>query len=323
MRPTIEPDGEFMSEILFSIVVLTFNRVEVVAELLEQLAEISRYDVEILVVDNGSTDGTSDFVSLNYQKFRLIRSEVNLGAVGRNLGIAEARGKYVVTIDDDILYINSDSLTRIKYLFDETPSIGAICFKVLDFYSSEICNWCHPKRVEDWKDIPFETNEITEGAVVFRNEMLEKTGYYTEPFVISHEGADLAARIIESGYEIHYTPLVQVKHKYASEARDRWRRYYYDTRNNFWLVIRNYHILFAISYLCRRLPVTFIYSLRDGYLNYWMKAVWDAVREMPLMCSQRKPVSFQTQRKLRLLNKQKPGFLYYFTKRFFSKQVRI
>ena len=312
-----------INRILFTIVVLTFNRKNILIELLNELSEIRRRDVNVIVVDNHSSDGTAEAVRRKFPKFKVISLKKNLGAVGRNRGMEIAEGEYVITLDDDILGLDGPALKCIQNLFENNFSIGAICFKVIDYYSGQICNWCHPKRVENWGDIPFETNEISEGAVVFRNETLKKTSCYTEQLVISHEGADLAARIIDAGYEIHYTPLVRVKHKYASQARDRWRRYYYDTRNDFWLVMRNYHLLFALSYLCRRLPVTFIYSLRDGYLNYWMKAVWDAVREMPSMRSQRKPVSIRTQRKLKHLNKQKPGLLYYFTKRFFSKQVRI
>ena len=194
---------------------------------------------------------------------------------------------------------------------------------VTDYFTGKVCNWCHPNKLEESSDYSFETTEITEGAVAFRKEMLRKTGLYTEELFISHEGADLAARILNKGHEIHYTPLICVSHKYAREARDNWRRYYYDTRNDFWLVIRNYRLVFAINHLLRRLPTTFVYSARDGYVYYWVKAVKDALLDLPEMLRQRHPVSLEAHRKMRYLNRTRPGLLYYFRKRFFCKQVRI
>ena len=316
-------DEPLKNGVMFSIVVLTYNRRQVLSELLEELSLIRRSDVEVVVVDNGSTDGTSDMVKENFPEFRLVALKENIGAVGRNKGMNVARGKYVVTIDDDILGLNDAALDNVQILFDRTPVIGAICFKVTDYYSGKVCNWCHPNKVEEWADCHFESTDITEGAVSYRNKMIKKTGLYTEELFISHEGADLVARIFNEGYEIHYTPLICVSHKYATEARDKWRRYYYDTRNDFWLAIRNYRVFFAIKHLLRRLPATFIYSARDGYARYWLKAVKDSWFEFPEMLRQRRPMSIAAHRKMLSLNRRKPGLLYYLRKRLLCKQVRI
>ena len=316
-------DKSVTSDVMFSIVVLTYDRRDVLSELLRELSLIQRPDVEVLVIDNGSRDGTVGMVKESFPEVRLIALKENCGAIGRNRGLEIAGGKYVVTIDDDILGIDDVALDNIQVLFEKNPLVGAICFKVTDYYSGEVCNWCHPCRPENSEDRPFETTEITEGAVAFRNEMLKKTGLYTEELFISHEGADLAARILNEGCEIHYTPLICVRHKYARGARDEWRRYYYDTRNDFWLVIRNYRLFFGIRHLLRRLPITFVYSIRDGYVYYWVKAVKDALLELPEMLRQRHPISLEAHRKMRYLNRTRPGLLYYFRKRFFSKQVRI
>ena len=308
---------------LFTIVVLTYNRINVLLELLEELSNIKQRNLEVIIVDNGSHDGTVDKVKEQFSEFSVVSLKENHGAVGRNKGMSAANGKYIVTIDDDILGLDEVALDNLKNLFDRNPLVGAICFKVTDYYTGKACNWCHPNKLEESSDRSFETTEITEGAVAFRKEMLRKTGLYTEELFISHEGADLAARILNKSYEIHYTPLVCVRHKYSREARDNWRRYYYDTRNDFWLVIRNYQILYAINHLLRRLPKTFFYSVRDGYAYYWVQAVKDAFSELPIMIRQRRPISLKVHRKMRYLNRNRPGFIYYFKKRFFSKQVRI
>lgn len=308
---------------IFSIVILTYNRIDVLVELLEELRNFHRSDIEVLIVDNASVDGTLEKIKQDFPFFRVISQEKNLGAVGRNKGMEKAKGKYVVTIDDDILGMDFSSLRTIQAIFENEPTIGAICFKVLDYYTGQVCNLCHPVNLESAANCFFETSEISEGAVAFRNEMFTKTGYYTEEFFISHEGADLVARILSEGYKVFYTPQVTVRHKYAKEARASWRRYYYDTRNDFWLAVRNYRFWQAICHLVTRLPKTFIYSCRDGYLRYWVKAVKDALGDLPKMLKQRHPVSLEVQRKIKALNKNKPGFFYYFRKRFFAKNIRI
>lgn len=309
--------------VLFSIVVLTYNRKDVLAELLQQLGEMDRRDVEVVVVDNCSTDGTGEFVKASYPHFRVVRPPFNMGAVGRNAGMAIARGRYVVTIDDDILGLNGAALEAIAAVFNGNARAGGICFKVIDHYTGQVCNWCHPRDPGTFAHTSFETCEITEGAVAFRRAVLDRVGLYPENFFISHEGADLAARIINNGFEILYVPEVSVSHKYARNGRPGWRRYYYDTRNDFWLALRNYRFGYLLLHLMRRLPVTFVYAMRDGFLSYWIKAVGDALRQVPQVLKQRRPISRAAHRKLRLLNREKPGIAYFCKNRLFSRRVRI
>ena len=311
------------AEPLFSLVVLTYNRKGVLGELLQQLDSIARPDMEVVVVDNYSTDGTEEFVKEAFPDFRIVRPPVNMGAVGRNLGMSAAIGRYIITIDDDILGLDAAALDAIASIFSHNSKVGAVCFKVLDHYSGEVCNWCHPKDPAAFSDTSFETCEITEGAAAFRRDVLDKTGLYPENFFISHEGADLAARIIDRDYEIHYAPQITVSHKYARSGRPGWRRYYYDTRNDFWLALRNYRPVHILFHLGRRLPVTFLYSLRDGFVSYWVKAVRDALRNLPEVMKQRQPISRTAHEKLRLLNRGKPGIAYYLKNRLFSRRVRI
>ena len=312
-----------MKKYLFSIVVLTYNRRDVLFELLQELSLLKRFETEIIVVDNGSVDGTSGMVRDNFSDFSIVETGKNLGAVGRNEGMKIASGRYVVTIDDDILGLSDDSLVNLMTLFEQDITIGAVCFKVLDHYRGSVCNWCHPHKVEEGSDLTFKTTEISEGAVAFRRDMLKATGYYTPELFISHEGADLAARILDKGFFIYYSPQVTVTHKYAQGSRSNWRRYYYDTRNDFWLAVRNYRLVFLLLHLGRRLPTTLIYSLRDGYFLYWLKACRDSFLELPAMLSQRKPIARSTHALMRQINKNRPTFFYLFKRRFFARDVKL
>jgi len=262
-------------------------------------------------------------VAERFPRVRLFTTEQNVGAEARNIGIANARGEIVVTIDDDIFGITGESIKAITRIFRVNNTLAALCFMVRDYYTGSICNWCHPYADEEYADRELVTTEITEGAVAFNKEAVVRVGMYPEKFIISHEGSDLAARIIDHQYDIRYSPQIVVRHKYARESRASWRRYYYDTRNAFWLAIRNYRLIFGVGYLTKRTVVMLIYSIRDGYFKYWLKAFRDSLADLPAMLRARKTISRETERKIREINRNRPGLVYYFKKRMLQKQVKI
>src|SRR5690606_20187344 len=130
----------------------------------------------------------------------------------------------------------------IASIFEKNPSADGICFKVIDEKDGAITNWCHHCDPNLFSNKSFETYEISEGAVAFRRDTFNQVGFYTKEFFISHEGLDLAIRILKSGKSIIYCPEIEVVHAHAAEGRKNWRRYYYDTRNLIWLAYCHYNL---------------------------------------------------------------------------------
>jgi len=114
------------------------------------------------------------------------------------------------------------SLDRLGELFGES-SIGAVNFKVLEEGTGRVANWVHHRSVEAYADAEFDTYEITEGAVAFRRSILQRVGGYPATFFLSHEGPDLAFRIMNHGARVIYSPAVSVTHSFAPEGRPSWR----------------------------------------------------------------------------------------------------
>ena len=306
-----------------SIVILTYNRKDIVDELLSSLSSIDRKRSEIIVIDNGSIDGTGDLIRSAHPNVKLILLPRNIGVEGRNVGIVNAVGDILVTLDDDVLGISDDSIEFLIKKFDENKKLAAICFQVRDFYNHTICNWCHPYPQESFFDKEVQTTEISEGAVSFRRNIFDRIGLYPDNFFISHEGADLSARIIDNGYEILYLPDVSVLHKYATSGRKNWRRYFYDTRNTFFVAIRNYRFWHATTHIFQRSMIMMIYSIRDGFFRYWLKAQLEGLWSVVTLFKVRKPISLDAETKMRAINNNKPNAWYYIKRRFMDKQVRI
>jgi GT2 family glycosyltransferase len=307
----------------FSIAVLTYNRRSVLEELLVLLMRLNYKLLEIIVVDNCSGDGTREMVEEQFPGIKYIRLTRNVGAAARNIGLQAATGDVVVTLDDDIIGINDSSLHKLKILFKTRPMLGAVNFKVIDYFSGDVCNWAHHRVIEDSHEMQFATYEITEGAVALRKQAVEEVGYYPEYFFLSHEGPDLALRLINVDYEVIFSNEIEVRHRHSNMGRPHWLNYYYDTRNQFWLAARNLPLCYAIVYLARGLSSMLIYSIRDGCFIFWLKAIRDGLRGLNKAFEDRDVLSSEAMSVIRNIDTHRPGLIYSIRTRFFQKGVRL
>lgn len=305
-----------------TICILTFNRAKYLNDLLASLSCIKKNEVEILVIDNNSTDNTSEIIR-QYQFANYYKTDKNIGVAARNIGIKRATGDIIITIDDDIIGLNDEYLTKIADRFIADDNLGALNFKVIEHNTGNICNWIHHCKSEEFENKDFPTYEITEGAVAYRREIFEKVGYYAEDFFLSHEGLDLAIRIIDSGFAVEYSGEICLIHCHAESGRKPWYRYYYDTRNQFWVAARSFPLKYSIIYLSRGLLSTMIYSIRDFQTKFWMKGVFDGIIGIKNSLKSRKRISDSTLKLIKIIDQNRPPFSYMLQKRLFRKEMRL
>jgi len=295
-----------------SLVILTCNRRESVCSLLENIHQQNQMPNEIIVVDNNSSDGTSDSIKTHFKKVILVRLPENMGASGRNEGIKRATGDIIVTLDDDVFFADSDGISNIKKIFRQEKEVAVLNFQILDGETKKLIsfNWFHPYKMEDYANKTLITDYISEGAACFRKEVFDAVGYYPEEFFISHEGPDLAYRLLDAGYNIYYSPTIKVIHKCSTEHRVTWRNTYYDTRNQIWLAVRNLPFARAVCHVIYRLCTTFLFALRRKQLKWYFKAVFDGFRGIKYELRYRKPISKETIDKIREIRRNNPSLIY-------------
>jgi GT2 family glycosyltransferase len=292
-------------------------------ELLESLAKIQYRPLEIIVVDNGSSDGTASLMQSYKHNITYIRNSRNLGVSARNMSLRAANGSMVITLDDDVLGIDDSYIRILADKFNASPRLGAVNFKVIDPSTGKLCNWVHHRDPLTSSGREFLTYEITEGAVAFRMEALREVGFYSEGFFLSHEGPDLALRLLDAGYDVIYSHMISVLHYRSNLGRKSWLKYYFDTRNQFWLAARNFPVPYAAGYLLRGLSSMFVYSLRDGYLKYWLRAVRDGLAGIPDVMGGRKVLNAQTMEKVRTIDSERPELASVIKDRLLRKGVRL
>jgi GT2 family glycosyltransferase len=320
MRLLSNKNNKMKKKYEFTLVILTYNRPERVQMHLEYLAHLSRTDLEVIFVDNCSEVRVSSLVPNG--RYTVVRNETNLGAVGRNRGIEAACGDIVITLDDDVYGITDQHLDSLREVMKQ-PNIAAVNFHIREEDTGRIANWCHPYDGEKFCYQSFETNGISEGAVAFRRTALAQVGLYPDYFFISHEGPDLACRLINAGWRLIYSPDVVVTHAYEQRGRAGWRRYYYDTRNLLWLVLRNFSLWSGLKQLFIGWGSMLVYSIRDGYLRFWFKAVWDSFLGIPRALRDRVPLTAAAKKQWLQIEKHRLSFWKMAKKRLISRDVRI
>ncbi len=306
----------------FTIAVLTYNRADILRELLIQLAPLQGPDIELIVVDNCSADNTREVVAEAAPAATYIRTESNLGVGARNIGLRRAAAPLIVCLDDDVFGIDRVALATIARFFAEDRQLGGLNFKVIDAFTKVLCNWVH-HRPETAADGEFDTYEITEGAVAFRKSAVEAAGFYPDYFFLSHEGPDLAFRIMNAGFTVRYTGSITVLHSHARAGRQSWASYYYDTRNQYWLAARNLPLGYGLKYLAQGQGSTFLYALRDGFVRHWFRAVKDGLVGLRRAYRDRKIVTPATLLALREIDSARPSLVAQAKKRLFKRDMRL
>jgi GT2 family glycosyltransferase len=278
-----------------AVVVITWNRkIEVLGTLgrLVRLPERPR----IIVVDNGSTDGTAAAIAGAYPDVEVIEVGKNLGASARTLGVARASAPYVAFCDDDTWW-EPGSLRRAADLFDAQPRLAVITDKILigpENADDPICYLLarSPLPREPGMPGPPLLGFLAGASVVRRAAFLQAGGF--EPrFFIGGEEELLAVDLTALGYWICYVPELVVHH-HPSANRDGRTRRVTTLRNALWFAWLRRP---AAGALHRTWAL-----LRSGPLDLTLvRGLAAAVRGIPWTLSQRRVVPPEVEQGLRLL----------------------
>jgi GT2 family glycosyltransferase len=218
-----------------SVVVLTYNRS---AQVLDTLARLNALPdrFHLIVVDNGSTDGTPEHIAARFPGVTLISAQKNLGAAGRNLGVASTATDYVAFCDDDMWW-HPESLSRAVELLDQTPRVGLLSARVLVDGAGEIDATCrlmaHSPLDPTGLPGPSLIGYLA-GACVFRTPLFRQVGGYEPRFFIGGEQTLVALDVLASGFAIVYAEELIVHH-HPSPLRDSGVRRRMLARNDAWV----------------------------------------------------------------------------------------
>jgi len=218
-----------------SIVMITRNRskeADRTLALLERLPEHPR----IIVVDNGSTDGTADMIRNDHPEVRLITARSNLASAGRTLGVRAATTPYVAFSDDDSWW-HPGALRRAADLFDAHPTLALIAGHILVGDGMRVDPVCVQMARSPLAPAPGVPGTpvlgFLAGMSVVRRDAYLAVGGFDARVGVGGEEAWVAADLAAAGWQLWYVPDVVARHM-PSAQRDHQRRRRIDLRNALW-----------------------------------------------------------------------------------------
>ena len=241
-------------EALVSVIVLNWNGQALLGECLESLREQTYSNFEVLVVDNGSTDGSQEYVRLHFPDVCLIELPENIGFCGgNNAGYRYASGDYIALLNNDTRVVPEwleslvDALTRY-------PDVGMAASKMVFYDRSDLIDTAGDlfftcgigrKRGHLFDDGEAYNKEVfvfgaCAGAALYRRTVLDQIGFLDNDFFAYDEDIDLSFRSQLSGWKCVYVPRAKVLHHVSATAsKTSERSIYLAKRNSLWVILKN------------------------------------------------------------------------------------
>lgn len=245
------------SDIQISIITINYNGLANTCALIETIP-FNDYPLEVIVVDNASSEDEATLIEQRYPQVKVIRSKENLGfAGGNNLGIKAALGRYLFFINNDtILKPQTSDLKHLIERLESDTKIGMVCPKIRFAWDScpiQFAGYTPLSRItlrnkaigygeEDLGqyDNAHSTPYAHGAAMMVKREAIERAGLMPECYFLYYEELDWSMMIRRAGYEIWYEPTCTIYHKESqATGQESSLRTYYITRNRLLFAKRN------------------------------------------------------------------------------------
>ena len=295
-----------LDEPLVSVVVVNYNGRHLLEDCFRSLTQQTYGNYEIILVDNGSKDDSTSFVKEHYPKVNIVQLSSNTGfAGGTNAGIKEAKGEYILTLNNDTC-VFSDFIEKLIQPMLQGPAVGMCSSKMISpdkkINSTGIClsrsgaAWDRGGFEQDTGQYDHEEEVFgpCAGAALYRKTMLDEIGIFDEDFFLFMEDVDLAFRARLAGWKCIYTHEARVIHKHggtASAGSD--IAIYYGNRNILWYVVKNFPLwtlMISSPWIIGRNCGVIPYYLLQGKHRVILKAKIDAIKGLHIMAGKRKTI---------------------------------
>jgi GT2 family glycosyltransferase len=281
--------GSLTDTPLVSVVMINWNRKEILRHVLTVLARQTYPNYEIVLCDNNSTDGAPDMVRQEFPGVQLIQMPENVGITGYNIAFERSKGEIIVILDNDS-FLEDDGITRIVKKFQAYAMLGALGCKVYNYYSGRIHHW-HPNVKSE--SVPAEGVDapLFNGcAAAARSSVLKDVGFYADEFFLYENERDLCTRIINAGYSVKYFTDIIGYHMVSEEGRSSERLIYYSTRNLIWYYWKFIPFRIAVLRTIIIMGSRTKSAITSGDIRVHLRPVVDALLALPRIIKKRTPV---------------------------------
>ena len=318
-----------MNQPLVSIIILNWNGMEHLEVCLKSALAQNYDNLEVIVVDNGSTDGSIEYIRKEFQgRVKLIVNSENVGfAKGNNIGFENSSGKYVIALNNDT-EVDSNWVRSMVEVAEDNCDVGMLASKILSFFNRTEIDCVGHLIYPDGLSRGRGRGEIDQGqydsidevvfpsgcAAFYRKEMLDEIGYFDDEFFIYVEDTDLGMRGRLAGWKCLYVPNAVIYHKYSATMGGYTpRKAFLVERNRIWFAMKNLPFSLLLTsfyytlarYLLQAYGAFFHRGASGQYTSQFsklslvsilFKSYWESFRDMRHIVKKRRKI--QQQRKL-------------------------
>jgi GT2 family glycosyltransferase len=292
---------------LFTVIIVAYNAGRFLTDCMDALARQTFTDFEVLLVDNGSSDGAVQALDPLDPRVRTISPGVNLGfAAGNNLAAREARGTWLVLLNPDAM-AEPDWLARINEAIDRYPGVAMFGSTQLRADDPTILDGAgdhyHPLGLAwrggagdpaDTVSVDAEVFGPCAAAAIYRRDVFERAGGLAESFFCYYEDVDLAMRLRLAGETCVQLAGARVHHvgSAAAGAGSDFIRYHV-TRNRIWTFLRGLPaplLVLLLPGLMVTLAMRLVLGTVTGDLTIRARAIGAALRRLPPVLRERRDI---------------------------------
>lgn len=243
-----------------SIIVVNYNGLRYLEECFASLLNMDypADRLDIIMVDNGSEDGSVEYVKEHFPAIRIFRNPENSYCKAVNIGLREARGEYIGMLNNDTI-VDRRWLIELVAILDQYPKAGAAGGKIL--FKGGLINSAGVEEMENgyFRDRGFEEKDrgqydridevlyLCGAGILYRRAALDEVGPFDTDFVIYFEDVDSCYRMRKQGWKLMYTHLAKIYHEFRGSSKANRVCYYFCNRNR-------------LLYMAKHLP----YQLAQG-----------------------------------------------------------
>lgn len=225
-----------------SIVICNYNTEKLLKDTLSSIYKYTKdLNFEIIVIDDGSNDGSVKMVRKHFPKVRISKNSKNLGySKSCNIGTKLAKGSYILQLNSDVNFTKDTSMNLILKFMNENPNVAISGCKVIRNNGSLdlSCRHALPTIINSLfqpfhlyrlfpniKSLNYYMTYLPDDQVakvgglgafmLIKKELIKEIGYLDERFFIYCEDTDYCYRTIKAGFDIYYFPKITVKHTHG------------------------------------------------------------------------------------------------------------
>lgn len=292
---------------LVSILIVNWNGKHLLASCISSIIDQTYKNYEVILVDNGSSDYSVQFVNSHYPFINTLALKNNKGFAGGNTeGLKLVNGEFLVLLNNDsrlskdwllnmVQAITSDDrigMCSSKIIIDGTNKIDSVGDSFTTAFTGTKCGFLQDANNFNEKKY---FHGACAAAAIYRVSMINEVGFLDEDFFLNHEDTDLNLRAWLAGWKCLYVPEAVAYHQVsASIGSLSDMSVYYFSRNNEWVWIKNVPLHLMLRYLPQRI----IYEISSFGYFCLIKMKWypftkgkiDALLKLPVMLKKRRTI---------------------------------